>query len=155
MFPKVKKVITKYNSADRDERYRYQCPIVMRYLENKLQGWNIGIFFEQIKARKIALYAVTEFTEYVLRDLQVSASKVDVICIGDRNYSRFPQGVYGKKVVSVEEIFERYRLGGIDKIVICSLFHENIILEDFMKRGVRQEDLIPVTSAIFSFDIFK
>lgn len=155
MFPKVKKIVTKYNSAERNERYRYQCPVVMRYLENKLRGWNIGVFFEQIQTEKIALYAVTEFTEYVLRDLRGSDFPVEVRCIGDRNFIRFPQGVCQTEVVSPNEVLRRYQSGEIEKIMICSLFHENAVFEDFMNQGVRQEDLLSVTSAIFSFDIFN
>lgn len=154
MFPEVKQSEKKYNPAERNERYRYQCPVVMRYLENKLRGWNIGVFFEQIKAEKIALYAVTEFTEYVLRDLELSASPVEVVCVADKNFARFPQGICAKEVVSPEKVLSLYQSGEIDKLVVCSLFHENAIFGEFIDRGVRQEDLISVTSAIFSFDMY-
>lgn len=151
MFPEVKKVTNTYNGAERSERYRYQAPIVMRYLENKLHGWNISDFFEEVGAEKVALYAVTEFTKYVLLDLMQNSCKEKVVCIGDKAYQRYGLGIERVAVVSPEKVISCYMQGEVDKIIICSVSHANVILDDFISRGVSPADLITVTSAIFSY----
>ena len=151
MFPEVKKITKKYDTTDRSERYRYQAPIVMRYLENKLSGWSIADFLEETGAKKVALYAVTEFTEYALKDLAQVSQKEKVLCIGDRGYRRYAQGLCGVPVVAPEAVVTAYQKKEIDKILICSLSHANVIFEDFVKRGVSPVDIFTVTSAIFSF----
>ncbi len=153
MFPKVRKVLDKYNSADRNERYRYQAPIVMRYLKNKLYGWSISDFFEEVGTEKVALYTVTEFTEYVLLDLAQNENKKKVVCIGDKGYARYKQGIKGVTVVAPETVTDYYVQGKVDKIIICSISHANVIFDDFIKRGVKPEDIVTVTSAIFSYKI--
>lgn len=155
MFPEVKKVTNTYNSADRNERYRYQAPIVMRYLENKLHGWNISDFFKEIGAEKVALYAVTEFTEYVLLDLAQNENADRVFCIGDRGYEKYKQGIKGVPVVAPETVTSCYMQGNVNKIIICSVPHANAIYDDFINRGVSPADIITVTSAIFSCKIGK
>lgn len=154
MFPEIREVTG--SPADRNERYAYQCPIVMKYLKNKLNGWNIGVFLQEIRVKKVALYAVTEFTEYVVRDLEsfknlkIKEATIDIVCICDRNYSKYKMGFHGCDVIGVDELTDAYKANKIDKILICSVFHVNEIFQDLMHRGVPLEDLISVTSAIFS-----
>lgn len=152
MFPEVKKVTNTYNGAELSARYCYQAPIVMRYLENKLHGWNISDFFDEVGAEKVALYAVTEFTKYVLLDLAQNKCKEKVVCIGDKAYQRYRQGIERVPVVSPEKVASCYMQGEVDKIVICSVSHANAIIDDFISRGVSLADLITVTGAIFSYN---
>lgn len=151
MFPEVKKYTNTYNGADRNERYCYQAPIVMRYLENKLRDWNISDFFDEVGAKRVALYAITEFTEYVLLDLAQTKDMEKVVCIGDKAYEKYRAGFKAVSVVSPEKVTSCYMQGEVDKIIICSVSHANAIFDDFIKQGVAPGDIITVTSAIFSY----
>lgn len=148
--PRVRKVVSGYCPSDKTERYSYQCPVVMRYLENKLKGWSIGDFFDKLAAYRIVLYGVTEFAEYVVLDLQkYEAGNVEIVFVCDRNPTGYPSGFHGFRVVGIDEMVEEYSKGNLDKILICNLFHSDSIFSDLMKRGICQEDLIPVAGAVF------
>lgn len=151
MFPEVKKNTNQYNSADRNERYRYQAPIVMRYLKNKLLGWSVTDFLEEIGAKRVALYAVTDFTEYMLLDLLQACNLDRVLCIGDKSCKKYDGGLYDVPVVAPETLVEAYQSREIDRIIICSVSHANVIFDELVKRGVAPADIVTVTSAIFSF----
>lgn len=149
--PRVRNVVDGYCSSDKTERYSYQCPVVMRYLENVLKGWSISRFFENIAAEKIVLYSVTEFTEYVAMDvLKNEAGKSEIVFVSDRNPGAYPLGLHGIPVVGIAELTEAYFAGKVDKILICNLFHSDRIFEDLMQRGILQEDLISIVSAVYA-----
>ena len=147
---RVRKVVSGYCPSDKTEKYSYQCPVVMRYLENKLKGRSIGDFFEKISAKKIVLYGVTEFAGYVMMDLESYKSEaIEIMFVCDRNPAAYPSGFRGIRVLGIDEMIEEYQKDCIDKILICNLFHSDSIFADLMKRGIRQEDLIPIVGAVF------
>ena len=135
---------------EREERYWYQYSIVLKYLKNKIANRNIFSFFEMIGVRKVALYAITEFTEMICDDLKNAREDVEVTYLCDRNAAKFKNGYKGIPVVEVEALVKDYRDGKVEKVMVCSVFHVNEIMDDLISKGVRAEDLVSVISVIFS-----
>ncbi|TCL58122.1 hypothetical protein EDD76_107238 [Kineothrix alysoides] len=151
MFPKIQEPIFKDNNyIDIAERYQYQYPIIMKYLKNKIDGWNIGDFLYEQGAQKIALYAITEFTELVAEDLEKCDKSIKIVAICDKNNQNHRNGFHQNEVIGIDKLVEEYESKKIDKILICSIFHANEIFYDLMERKIKLEDMITVSTAIFN-----
>ena len=98
-------IIEKKNAGvNLDERYTYQYPIVMTYLKRKLKGWVFWDFFNRFQTARIALYAITEFTELIIGDYENYKGTCCIECIADRNYKMFYNGYMNYKVVNLKII---------------------------------------------------
>ena len=150
LYPSVHEVIYKPDYIMLNERYQYQYPIIMQYLKNKIQGWGIDRFFIETGVKRVAFYAITEFTELACDDLQNKPSFIELAYICDKNYQKFAMGYKGYQVVGIEKLVKDYHAGIIDQIVVCSIFHINEIFEELLKRGVRLDNLISIINIIFS-----
>lgn len=132
-----------------EERQIYQYPIVMKYLQKKIDGWNVAHFFEKRNIKNVALYAIVEFTDLVIDDWNRSDSQSKIVAISDKNYKKYKAGYKGCQVISVNELIENYKTGKIQMIVVCSIFHENEIFRELMNNGVQQDSLISINSVVF------
>jgi hypothetical protein len=151
MFPTVQEPIKRNDKyIDTVERYEYQYPIIMRYLKNKINDWNIGDFLYEQGAQKIVLYAITEFTELVIEDLNRCEKPIKIEAICDKNKQKYIDGFQQYEVIGIDELVERYESKKFDKILICSIFHSNEIFADLMKLKINLEDMIAVNAAIFN-----
>lgn len=135
---------------EREERFEYQYPIIMKYLKNKISGLNIGDFFKRIEGKNFAIYAITEFTELVCDDLKLYDDSIRLVYICDRNYQKFCKGYKDYQVVGIDNLVNDYNAGKIDKVLICNIFHANEIFDDLQSRGIALKDLVSVNSAIFN-----
>lgn len=149
-FPKVREVLCPPGYIGKEERYQYQYPIIMRYLNNKINGWNVGDFLYEIGGRTVALYAITEFTELVINDLKRCDKPIEVVSICDKNSKKYEDGFHEYEVTDMDNLLALYQSKRVDKILICSIFHVNEIYADLMERGIGLNDLISVNSAIFN-----
>lgn len=151
VFPTVQEPV--FRDADyinTAERYQYQYPIIMRYLKNKINEWNIGDFLYEQGAQKIVLYAITEFTELVVEDLKRCKKPIKIAAICDKNKQKYIEGFQQYEVIGIDELMDGYESKKFDKILICSIFHVNEIFDDLMERKIELEDMISVNAAIFN-----
>ena len=88
--------------------------------------------------------------QLVCEDLKRNDKKVEMVCVSDRNYLRFARGYCGRKVVGPQEMIEMYRRKEIDKILVCSIFHVNEIINEFLCQGIDLDDIVSISTAIFS-----
>lgn len=148
-FPQVSEVVKREDYLEADRRQQYLYPIVMRYLKRKIAGWNVSDFFKMAGAKRIVLYAVTEFTELFCDDLKQQGSGAEILYVCDKKYGKYSRGYKGYRVVGIDEMLQAYQIGMIDHIVICSIFHENEIFAELLERGVQLEHLISINTVIF------
>lgn len=132
----------------RNERHLAQYPLIMKYLNNVLDGENSAEYFLREGTHRIALYAVTEFTELFIKEIEKDG-RVEIVAVGDRNYSGFGKGYRGYPVKSIQQIKSMYQKKEFDKILICSLFRENEIFRDLMNEGIAADDLVSVGMVLF------
>lgn len=151
MFPTVQNPrIADDNYIDTAERYEYQYPIIKRFLENKINEWNIGDFLYEQGAQNIVLYAITEFTEFVVDDLKRCERPIRISAICDKNNQKYMYGFQQHEVIGIDKLVAGYHAKKFDKILICSIFHVNKIFSDLMGRNIKQKDMISVSAAIFN-----
>lgn len=155
MFPEVKGVVCSARSIDTDERHQYYYPIIMRYLKNKILGWNVGDFLYEQGVHNFALYAITEITRVVIMDLEKCNKPVKLNVICDKNYKKYSEGFFQHEVISITDLIDLYKMKKIDKIIICSIFYMNEIFGELMNGGVELEDVISINSAIFNESVKK
>lgn len=134
----------------REERSIYQYALIKKYLEKKLEGKRIGDFFLNQGICSFSLYAVTEFTNFLLKDIETEKSGVAVSEIIDRNAVEINMtGFLTREVIGVQDMCRRYESGSIKTIVVCSIFHEQEVFHELILKGIRQEDLISVIDVIY------
>lgn len=133
----------------KEERYQYQYPFIMEYLKNKIQGKDISILLNNMGIYKIAIYALTEFAELVYDDLSRKLNKIEIVCISDKNYQKFPQGFRKSQVIGIEELKKQYENGKIDAVLNCSIFHENEVMQELISKDIKHEHIISVINIIF------
>lgn len=151
MFPTIQEpIFSKDKYINTAERYQYQYPIIMRYLKNKINNWNIGDFLHEQGAYKVVLYAITEFTELVIDDLNRCENPMQIASICDKNNKKYIDGFHQFKVIGINELVAGYKTNEFDKILVCSIFHANEIYTDLMEREIKLEDIISINTAIFN-----
>lgn len=148
----VAEAIKRNLKLENTQEYRkiYQYPIVMKYLQNKIKGWNICDFFDAYGYKNVVLYAITEITELVKDDILFSDNQLESFSLCDSDAARFANGYSGRPVMDMNKLLEQYQCGEIDCIVICSLFHENEIFYALMQKGIPQSCIISITSIVYS-----
>lgn len=134
---------------DAKEAAWYQYPTILKYLRNKLQGYETNQFFTKMGWHKIALYAINELTELLYMDITNSNSDVEIACICDKQYTEFVNGYKGNPVIGVEELIRRCRNGEIDCIVVGSVIHENSIIKELTMKGCGLDRVLSINSVIF------
>lgn len=135
--------------VDGKEAEWYQYPIILKYLKNKLQGYETSRFFTKMGWHKVALYAVTELTELLYIDITNSDSGVEIACICDKQYRAFVNGYKGNPVIGIEELCRRCRNGEIDCIVVGNVIHENSIIKELTMKGCSLDRVLSINSVIF------
>lgn len=151
MFPQVreiKPVTYPDHYIQSAEWFQFQYPLLKRYFTKVLEGFSVCDFFQGAEVSNVAVYALTEFAELAIKDIDRSCVSAQIGCISDRNYDRFQEGFLGHAVSSPEAMLEQYRNGTIDKIIVCSIFHANEIMSDLMKMGFQLKDLITISDII-------
>jgi len=131
------------------EWFSYQYPIVKAYFQKLLGGWHLGDFLAGLGCKTVVLYAITDFAEFAARDLTQFTPEIQLKYFACNDAGRHPEGYLGKAVYGVERLAEDYRSRGIDKIVICNIFHANEIFDSLLAAGIRLEDLISICAAIY------
>ncbi len=136
---------------DKETRSQYLYPIIMKYLQNIINGYDVSDFFETKGYRRVALYAVTDLTRILVQDINRYSSAVTVKCICDRNANAFENKVLDYNVIGLEQLLEQYQSGDIDCVVIGNVFAENAIFKSLLSKGIPQERILSINSVIFGF----
>lgn len=148
-FPPVLKNKKLAGYVDEQERYIYQYPIIMDYLELKLRNRGFCDFFEKRGfSRSICLYSVTEITGLVIEDIVNDPGHNYSFQIFDKNADRYRDGFKGHDVEGMEELTKKYKTGEIKKIVICNVFHRNEIFSELLEHGILFKDIYSVIEII-------
>ncbi|HCL04325.1 MAG TPA: hypothetical protein DHW61_18265 [Lachnoclostridium phytofermentans] len=128
-------------------RYEYQYPLIMKYLKMKIAGYSVGDFTRKINVNRIALYAITEFTDLFIDDLKTYDEQL-VVTVADKKADKYPNGYKKYDVIFPQELYRLYEQKQIDCILVCSIFHENEVIKELLKIGFDINDLITVGTAI-------
>lgn len=147
-----KKIINQQFLDSSKDKIIYEYPVVLKYLRNKVRGWNVCDFLKYYGFKKIVLYAITELVDLIIDDIEYSCNQFFEITVCDTNADRFSKGHRNHPVIDVNKLLLEYREGNIDCIIICSLLHENEIIKNLMDEGVSQNVIISIASIIFSVD---
>ena len=144
-FPLVSEEITFV--GDKYKRCALYYPLLRKCLENAQTGKSVADLLFNMGIFCVGLYAVNEFTDYVLRDRNLS--KLSEVRVYDRNYEKF-QGFYaGKLVNSTEEAVKDYNKSMIKKIIICNLTSADEIYKDFINRKINKRDILTIDMLIY------
>lgn len=147
MFPEI--FCTIPESIPRDEKYKFYYPIVIKCLENMMEGKRAIEFFKKIKVKRIVLYAVNELSKYLCFDLKEENDDVLVLYICDQNAKKISETIYDKKVYDTFYLYEDYKRGNIEKIVICNLLYENEIVHELTNNGILLKDILLFSNVIY------
>lgn len=149
IFPQILEIQAQKGRASHEKRCLFQEKILQHYLMKKIEGWSVQDFLKKEKIEKYALYAVTDFIELFIKDLEKNGgNKPKVIC--DKNAKEFCRGMMGYVVQYPEEMLLLYNSGEIQKIIIMSVLHENEIIDELLKKGVLLHDMISIVSVLYS-----
>lgn len=133
------------------ERMAFLYPSILKYLENKVNGLEVVDFLEQNNFKRIVIYAVTDLSKLLVRDIKTRESNVELLAICDRDYRRFENGVQGFPVIGIEELMSMYNKGQVDAIIVGNLIAENSIIKDLLNRGCSIDRVLSANSIIFSY----
>lgn len=136
------------NVVTLDMRYVCQYPYIMKYLQNVIGGKSIANYFENIGVSKIALYAITEFTALFIDDVNRNKN-ISIEEIGDKAYTKFSKGYKGYQVNSIKGIIDHCEKGVVDRILICSFFHKDEIIDEFINLGISIDKLVTIGTVLF------
>lgn len=150
IFPQIVTTPKPLGRADYEKKCIFHERILYHYLKRKINGWGVQEFLNEQEIESYALYAVTDFTELFLADLDQINGEKDKVVICDRAAEAFPFGIWGRTVISPEELTNWYKKGDIKKVIIMSILHENEIFDELMRRGVLLNDIISFVSVVYS-----
>jgi hypothetical protein len=142
-YPEVKEVETpqlKHDFKYSVEWYEYQYACMKQYFSKVLLGWSIKDFFGEIEYYDIAIYSVTDFSDMVIKDLV--RNRIRRIVVADGSPEKYPDGLNGYDVISVQELYELYKEQKIKKVIVCNVFCANEIMQNLLKVGFDLSDVI-------------
>lgn len=135
---------------DKKERWIYQYPVMKKYLKNKMVGWSMDKFYSLYGYKHVAYYAITEFTELALLENRCNKNSCIDIKVYDTFYHKDDGKYMDYKVEGMEKLFEDYIENRVDLIVVCSLIHENEIIDDLINIGIPLEKIVSIASILYS-----
>lgn len=150
IFPEVDKNSIKSGILVGNQREVLYYPIIFKYLKNVLNGWRIVDFFMKIGKKKVALYAMTEFTDLILDDFSNSSSMDYIEGIYDRNSINLNKKYRGIELNNVDTMLRNMKENKIDCILICSFNNENAILNELVeKKKVDRHMIFSISEILF------
>lgn len=122
-------------------------PIISKYFKKIIDGITIGKILEKLNKKRILLYANTELMQYCLYDIKRNAFHV---YLSDSNFNLLKNQFTSEDVIEKSQILPLYLSGNIDAIIVCSLTFENVIIQDFISNGIKQEDIYSLLEFIYT-----
>lgn len=135
----------------KDMRQKALYPLILNYLNNVLEGKTVGKLFQKMNLKTVVLYAKTELMQCFIKDIQSNNDCANFnIYLSDRNIEMLKNCMVNHECISFSEVIENVKTGKIDIIVVCSLLHENEIINHFVKKGVALDKIISAVEIIYS-----
>lgn len=72
-----------------------------------------------------------------------------MLYICDQNAKKISETIYDKKVYDTSYLYEDYKRGNIEKIVICNLLYENEIVHELTNNGILLKDILLFSNVIY------
>ena len=138
----------KFDELRNDEWHIYQFGYMKTYLHRLIKGWSIADFFPKVDVSKIALYSHTVFAEEVAADLR-RVSKGNIY-VSDKNEEAWSNKNLDIEILSFDNLLQKYMDGKIEKIIICSFFYENEIMDDLLSAGFKLNDLVTLATILLN-----
>jgi len=135
--------------VEQDERYRYQYPIILKYLQSKICGKSIVDGFNIAKPGATALYSITDLTGLICDDLISLHSENIINYVCDKNAKAHKRGYKGYTVINPEELVSKYNDGEIEYVVVCNVFREHEIINELVSLGMPLNRIIHLIDIIF------
>lgn len=118
------------------------------YLRKKMDGWSVCDYLHNKGMTNFALYAMTNLSELMIRDIRNTDTSCMPIMISDRDAGKIKGDYLDCKVVVPAYLQKAYHVGKIEKIIITSVLHENEIYLDLMNSGINQRDIISFVTVL-------
>lgn len=120
----------------------------MQYLKKKIDNRCVADYLKSVGAERIVIYAATEFAELLVEDiLNDSTGMIWAVC--DKNAQSLGKSYHKCRVINIDEMLNDYKQNKFDKIVVCSVFHANSIIDDLIKKDIEYDDIFTVTQVVF------
>ncbi|MDL2288690.1 hypothetical protein LJC32_04855 [Oscillospiraceae bacterium OttesenSCG-928-F05] len=126
------------------EKYAYHYPTLMKIITLKNEGKSVKDFFYKNGMYNIAIYGAGELGKYIYLELEGTGITVDSFI--DRNYQKFPQGLYDIPVVGT--ISDK----NIDAVVVTVLYESNSITDFLLQQGLPLTRIINLNDVVYGVD---
>jgi len=151
IYPGVKEIVIEEreypsNYIFSEEWHRYQYRFVRDYFLKTLSGWSVADFFSDIPVDKIAIYALTDFADFVINDLKRKGA--GQVILSDKKAEKYPDGYENNKVYTPKELYLEYERKNVSKVIVCSFFHANEIMQELMDIGFKLNDIVTITTIL-------
>ena len=138
----------KFDDSRNDEWHIYQFGYMKEYLHRLIKGWSVADFFPKVDVSRIALYSHTVFAEEVAADLRRKSN--DNIYVSDKNEKAWSNRTLDIEILPFDNLLQKYMDGKIEKIIICSFFYENEIMDDLLKAGFKLNDIVTLATILLN-----
>ncbi len=141
---RTSEVIKKYLVPQFGEKDRFwlQYPIAEGMLQMSLNGKSTADFFRKNQYKKIAIYGLGKLGKMLVQDLE--GTDIEIQCLIDRNYARFPEQYKGIKVIGPHQLQNEQ----VDCVVVSLVHLYNSILEVLLLQGIELDKIISIGSIV-------
>lgn len=131
------------------EVYAFSYPVVFSYLDNKIKGKDISVFFRENKIRSIAICirgVLNNLGELFYKD--IINSGIEVKYFIDKNYHKaFSGGISGIPVIGANELCDQK---SVDAYIVAPFYYFNEIADDLVRAGIEFDRIISLADIILS-----
>lgn len=149
IFPQFLESSETQKRASYEKKCIFHERLLYHYLMKKIEGWNIKDFLEKERIEDYILYALTDFTNLFVKDLEKNGGRRPLF-ICDKNAEKFSYNMMGYEVSTLKKMIYLYKNGKVKKIIVMSVLHENEIITELLKEGMLLNDIISVISVLYS-----
>lgn len=147
-FPDVVQLPNGNNNIDR-KMFRYY-PLLRMCIMNLISRRSINEYLYNKGISNIVLYAINDFTSYMIGDLSLFNGCIDILYVCDRNYNNYRDGFYGRDVYGISRLISDYDQGLVEKVIICNLICCNEICEELREAGLEFDDIMTIDSLLYA-----
>lgn len=132
-----------YNGVYTVEQYAYVYDTLTKWLAGKIQGRSLGESLYEKGVKKVAIYGINGLGEQAYRD--IVDSKVEIVCMIDKNAERYATEKNGSEVLSLERLRE---LPKDCYILVTPEIYFREILKDLLEGGIPLERIIALSMVV-------
>lgn len=131
-----------------EERYVYQYPIIMKYLKKKIDNRCVADYINSVGAERIVIYAATKFAELLIKDIRNDSTDM-IWAVCDKNSKKLEKKFHQCRVIGIDEMISGYKQKRFDKIIVCSVFYANAIIDELIKNDIEYDDILTATQVVY------